>query len=70
MNNLLDLSKEENQQFIASVIAVLCENSPITIRLEDIQPYWCGEIARLQYDMISDNDGKTGVVTFSLKDKK
>lgn len=69
MNNILDLTKPENQQFIASVIAALCEDGPITIELQDIEKFWCGEIQRLQYDMVSDLEGRVGFVTFSLKDK-
>ena len=67
MNNILDLSKEENQRFIASVICVLCEQSPITIDLRDIGRYWDGEIKNLQYDMATDLEGKSGSITFSLK---
>ena len=70
MNNILDLSKKENQQFIASIIAVLCENHPITIRIEDVEKYWYGEIQRLQYDMVMDVGSNTGSITFSLKDEK
>lgn len=64
-NNLLDLSDEKNQLFIACVVCVLCEQSPITINLDDIRKYWMGEIKNLQYDMAS--DGKSGSITFSLK---
>lgn len=67
MNNLLDLSKEENQRFIASVICVLCEQSPITIDLRDIERYWNGDIQNLQYDMAKDVETKLGSITFSLK---
>lgn len=67
MNNILDLTNEYNQLFIASVIAVLCEASPITISIQDIRKYFMGDVQRLQYDMVS--DGKTGSITFSLKEK-
>jgi hypothetical protein len=66
-NNLLNLRDERNQLFIASVIAVLCEQAPITIRLKDIEKYWSREIQRLQYDMILDVDN--GTITFNLKEK-
>ena len=69
MNSILDLSSESNQLFVASVLAVLCESSPITISLQDIEKYWRGDIKRLQYDMVADAEGKTGSITFSLKDK-
>lgn len=66
-NNLLDLSKELNQLFIASVIAVLCEQSPITLDLRDVERYWRGEIKRLRYDLVTQNG--SGSITFSLRDK-
>lgn len=69
MNNLLDLSIEENQRFLASVLCVLCESSPITLDLNDIKAYWDGEIGRLQYDLVANDDAKQGSITFSLKDK-
>lgn len=68
MNNLLDLSTEGNQRFIASVLCVLCERNPITLDLRDIEKYWNGEIGRLQYDLVADEDAKEGSITFSLKD--
>ena len=67
MNNILDLSDEYNQRFIASVICVLCEKAPLTIELSDIEKYWSGEIKRLQYDMVSDVRMLKGTITFSLK---
>lgn len=68
--NLLDPQREHNFLFIASVIAVLCENSPITVSLADIEKYWDGDISRLQYDMAVNANVKDGVITFSLKDKE
>ena len=62
--NLLDLSDERSQLFIASCLAVLCESYPIRISLKDVQKYWNGEIRRLQYDMIPDIN--SGSITFSL----
>lgn len=70
MNNILDANDKTNHLFLSSVIAVLCENFPITIRLEDIEKFWNGEIVRLQYDMIYDVDKKQGSITFSLKEKE
>ena len=67
INNLLDLSDENNQRFIASVICTLC---PITVNLQDVEKFWSGEIERLQYDLKADVEGKTGTITFSLKDKE
>lgn len=69
MNNILDGTNPENFLFLASVIAVLCENSPITIDLRDIEKYWNGGIRKLQYDMARDAGGKQGSITFSLKEK-
>ena len=70
MNNILDKNGEHNFLFLASVIAVLCENSPVTIDLKDIEKYWSGEIARLQYDMVSSATEKQGSITFSLKKRE
>lgn len=67
MNNLLDPKIENNFLFLASVIAVMCETSPITIDLKDIERYWKGDIARLQYDLVYWQG--QGSITFSLKDK-
>jgi len=67
MNNVLDLTQEFNQLFIASVICVLCEQESIEIDLQDIEKYWQGEVSRLQYDMKVDIQGKSGTITFSLK---
>lgn len=69
MNNLLDKNGENNFLFLASVIAVLCEQSPVTVNLKDIEKFWKGEIQRLQYDLIADVDTKNGIVIFSLKEK-
>ena len=69
MNNLLDGSKEHNFLFLASVIAVLCKEEPITVELKDVEEFWYGEIARLQYDLVADMNTKTGHITFSLKEK-
>lgn len=66
LNNILTYS-EKNFLFLASVIAVLCEGSPITIDLKDIEGFWAGEIQRLQYDLVFEN--KQGCITFSLKEK-
>ena len=70
MNNLLDLSDDKNQLFIASVIAVLCENGPIKLNLKDIEKYWNGDIQRLQYDLFANTNVKEGTITFSLKESK
>lgn len=67
MNNILDPSGKYNFLFLASVIAVLCEQSPITLSIDDVERFWAGEIQRLQYDMIASGDGKHGAITFSLK---
>jgi hypothetical protein len=69
MNNILDPNGEHNFLFLASVIAVLCEASPITVQLSDVERYWKGGIERLQYDMVADVGSKQGVITFSLKNK-
>ncbi|MCR4311507.1 MAG: hypothetical protein NUV54_03020, partial [Candidatus Taylorbacteria bacterium] len=63
MNNVLDLTKEFNQLFIASVICVLCERESIEIDLQDIEKYWLGGVSRLQYDMKADLQGKSGTIT-------
>lgn len=68
MNNLLDLSDEGNQRFIGSVLCVLCKDSPLTLDLLDIEKFWNGDVIKLQYDLRADVEGKTGTVTFSLKD--
>lgn len=68
MNNILDLTQEFNQLFIASVICVLCERESIEIDLQDIEKYWRSEVSRLQYDIRS-NDVGGGTITFSLKPK-
>lgn len=69
MKNLLDPNEEYNFLFLASALAVLCESSPITLDLRDIERFWSGDIKRFQYDMVSDPSGKTGSITFSLKEK-
>lgn len=67
MNNILSPS-ENNHLFLASVIAVLCEKSPITLDLRDIEKFWSGQIIRLQYNLEADEKGQRGSITFSLKD--
>lgn len=69
MNNILDSKNEHNFLFLASVIAVLCEASPITLNLKDVEKYWKGEIRRLQYDLVCDTNVQQGSITFSLKIK-
>lgn len=70
LNNLLDSrGSEHNFLFIASVIAVLCERSPITLDLRDVEKYWNGDISRLQYNLVYDGKQQEGSVTFSLKEK-
>ena len=69
-NNILDPKGSPNNfLFLASVIAVLCEDSPLTVRMEDVKRFWDGDISKLQYDMVADLNTKTGVITFSLKEK-
>lgn len=70
MNNLLDPNVEHNFLFLASVIAVLCETSPITVDLKDVERYWKGDIARLQYDLVANVNVTQGAITFSLKEKE
>ena len=70
MNNLLDSGAENNFLFLASVIAVLCETSPITLDLKDVERYWKGDIAKLQYDLVVNSDVRQGSITFSLKEKE
>ena len=65
-NNFLDLSDKNNQLFIASILCTLC---PITIDLQDIEKFWYGDVSRLHYDLKADTEGKTGTITFTLKDK-
>lgn len=67
MNNLLNPENKDNFLFLASCIAVLCEQSPITLNLSDVERFWVRDIQRLKYDMVS--EGKSGSITFSLKDK-
>jgi hypothetical protein len=69
MNNILDMTNEYNQLFIASVIAVLCESSPITLELKDIERYWSGDIKRLQYDLVANEQEQSGHITFSLREE-
>jgi hypothetical protein len=69
LNNILDSKNEHNFLFLASVIAVLCENSPVTLDLQDVEHYWSGDIQRLQYDLCADEKGQQGSITFSLKPK-
>ena len=71
MNNMLDLKKGENQLFVACVLSILCEDSPLVIDISKIKKYWDGEYKRLQYNLeISDEDATEGFVTFSLEDKQ
>lgn len=69
MNNILDKNGENNFLFLASVIAHLCEKSPIVMDLAEIEKYWSGSITRLQYDIHSNGKGG-GAITFSLRDKE
>lgn len=49
MNNILDPNGDSNNfLFLASVIAVLCEDGPITLSLSDIERFWKSDIQRLQ----------------------
>lgn len=69
MNNILDANNKHNHMFLASVIAVLCESSPITLDLRDVEKYWSGGISRLQYDLVADTEKKQGSITFSLRNE-
>ena len=66
MNNILNPHGNDNNfLFLASVIAHLCEEGPVTMDLVDIEKFWTGDITRLQYDIYD-----TKKITFSLKSKE
>ena len=68
MNNLLDLSKLDNQLFIAGVLYTLCEKGTITLDLEAIgKNLSSGNVRFLSYTMTHnyDKDGVKGSITFS-----